>query len=71
MEETEPTKSNALESSLWEVQLLQHHAVPSVVTAAKFVNQPLPKQEWDLSSLLELEEDKVMVTDNFLISNSF
>ena len=59
MEEREPTKSNALKSSLWEVVALQKHAIPSVATAARFISQPLPNQEWDLSSVLETKEDDV------------
>ena len=59
MEEREPTKSNALKSSLWEIVGLQKHAIPSVATAARFISQPLPNQEWDLSSVLETKEDDV------------
>ncbi|XP_067635334.1 nucleolar complex protein 4 homolog A [Eurosta solidaginis] len=59
MEEREPTKSNALESSLWEVVSLQKHAIPAVASAARFISQPLPATEWDLSSVLEVKEDDI------------
>lgn len=59
MEERQPVKANALESSLWEIIALQKHALPSVAAAAKFIMQPLPKNEWDLSSVLEIKEDDV------------
>lgn len=59
MEEREPTKSNAIKSSLWEVVALQKHALPSVATAARFISQPLPNQEWDLSSVLETKDEDV------------
>ncbi|XP_036319086.1 nucleolar complex protein 4 homolog A-like [Rhagoletis pomonella] len=59
MEERDPTKSNALDSSLWEVVSLQKHAIPAVATAARFISQPLPTTEWDLSSVLELNEDDI------------
>lgn len=59
MDEREPTKSNALDSSLWEIVALQKHAIPAVATSARFISQPLPKQEWDLSSVLEIKEDDV------------
>ncbi|XP_037807090.1 nucleolar complex protein 4 homolog A [Lucilia sericata] len=59
MEEREPTKSNAIKSSLWEIVALQKHAIPSVATAARFISQPLPKNEWDLSSVLEVKEDDI------------
>ncbi|XP_013099965.1 nucleolar complex protein 4 homolog A [Stomoxys calcitrans] len=59
MEEREPTKSNAIDSSLWEVIALQKHSIPSVATAARFISQPLPKHEWDLSTVLEVKEDDI------------
>lgn len=59
MEERDPAKSNALDSSLWEVVSLQRHAIPAVANAARFISQPLPTTEWDLSSVLELKEDDV------------
>lgn len=59
MEERDPAKSNALDSSLWEVVSLQRHAIPAVANAARFISQPLPTTEWDLSSVLELKEDDI------------
>lgn len=59
MDERDPTKSNALESSLWEVVALQNHVLPSVATAARFISQPLPATEWDLADVLEVKENDV------------
>lgn len=59
VDERVPTKSNALESSLWEITTLQHHALPSIAQAAKFISNPLPTSEWDLGSYLEVNEDDV------------
>lgn len=59
MDERDPTKSNAIDSSLWEVAALQLHTIPSVSTAAKFISNPLPTIEWDLSQVLEIKEDDV------------
>ncbi|XP_055547924.1 nucleolar complex protein 4 homolog A [Wyeomyia smithii] len=59
MEERDPVKSNALESSLWEVAALQAHVLPSVAQAAKFISNPLPSVEWDLASVLEIDEDDI------------
>lgn len=53
MEERDPLKSNAISSSLWELQTLQQHVNPSVSTAAKFINSPLPSIEWDMSQVLD------------------
>ncbi|XP_059610551.1 nucleolar complex protein 4 homolog A [Phlebotomus argentipes] len=57
MDECDPTKSNAIESSLWEVATLQSHGIPSIATAAKFISNPLPTIEWDLTQVLGVTED--------------
>lgn len=59
MDERDPVKSNALDSSLWEVAALQSHVLPSVATAAKFISNPLPSAEWDLASVLEINENDI------------
>ncbi|XP_075158708.1 nucleolar complex protein 4 homolog A [Haematobia irritans] len=59
MEERDPTKSKAIDSSLWEILALQKHSIPSVATAARFISQPLPKIEWDLSTVLDIKEDDI------------
>lgn len=53
MEESDPLKSNAIYSSLWEIKTLQYHAIPNIATIAKFINSPLPTVEWDMGKLLE------------------
>lgn len=59
MEERDPIKSNALNSSLWEVATLQSHVLPSIATAAKFISNPFPSVEWDLASVLEINENDI------------
>lgn len=59
MEEGDPLKSHALESQLWEIQALQNHGIPAVAKAAKFISNPLPQIEWDLSNVLEVNENDV------------
>lgn len=59
MDERDPIKSNALDSSLWEVAALQSHVLPSVATAAKFISNPFPTAEWDLASVLEINEHDI------------
>jgi U3 small nucleolar RNA-associated protein 19 len=60
MDEADPNKSQALRSSLWEIQLLRNHMLPNVAQAAKnIMTQPLPGQEWDLANFLELKENDV------------
>lgn len=67
MDEADPTKSQALQSSLWELQLLRNHMLPNVSQAAKnIMTQPLPGQEWDLGNYLELKENDVSFATQFL-----
>lgn len=61
MDERTPGKSHAMESSLWEVASLQQHALPTIAQAARFIQNPLPSVEWDLATVLELNEDDVSV----------
>lgn len=63
MDERVPSKSNALESSLWEIVNLQQHAIPSIAQAAKFISNPLPATEYDLANFLEINEDDVSIKD--------
>ncbi|KAJ1520775.1 hypothetical protein ONE63_003869 [Megalurothrips usitatus] len=59
MEERDPSKSRAMESSLWELYSLQSHVLPGVGTAANFIYNPLPSVEWDLSQILEENSDDI------------
>lgn len=59
MDERDPLKSNAVNSSLWEIQSLQQHLLPSVATAARFINSPLPSVEWDFSRILDDTGDDI------------
>ncbi|GJQ73739.1 hypothetical protein Trydic_g14072 [Trypoxylus dichotomus] len=68
MEERDPLKSNAINSSLWEIQTLQSHALPTVAAAATFINNPLPSIEWDISKVLENTGDNIF--DKELKKNS-
>lgn len=61
MEERDPSKSRAMESSLWELHALQSHILPGVGNAANFIYNPLPSVEWDLSQILEESSDDVSI----------
>lgn len=52
MEEQNPYKSNATNSSLWEIQTLQNHVLPAVQLSAAFITSEMPKTEWDFSQNL-------------------
>lgn len=63
MDEADPNKSQALQSSLWEIQLLRNHILPNVSQVAKnIMTQPLPGNEWDLGNFLELKESDVSLS---------
>ena len=65
MDEADPNKSQALQSSLWEIQLLRNHMLPNVAQAAKnIMTQPLPGTEWDLGNFLELKENDVRIVES-------
>ncbi len=61
MEETDLSKCNATESSLWEIKSLQSHALPEIAYMAKFIDRDLPKAEWDLNLALELTLEDVRI----------
>ncbi|KAK0179863.1 hypothetical protein PV327_005574 [Microctonus hyperodae] len=58
-EERDPLQSNALLSSLWEIRALQFHALPSVATAARFIRDPLPSVEYDMTAALDRTGDQI------------
>uniref|UniRef100_H3CE75 Nucleolar complex associated 4 homolog n=1 Tax=Tetraodon nigroviridis TaxID=99883 RepID=H3CE75_TETNG len=51
MEEEDPARCGALESSLWEMKTLQRHHHPDVSRAAALINTPPPQQEDPLSQM--------------------
>jgi U3 small nucleolar RNA-associated protein 19 len=66
--EKDPLKTNAIDSSLWEMETLQSHYHPNVATLAKIFSQPFKKQsynmedflDWSYNSLLESESTRRM-----------
>lgn len=59
MDERDPSESNALDSSLWEIASLQQHLVPSIAQAARVIFNPLPKVEWNLASFIDVDDNDV------------
>ncbi|KAF9916077.1 hypothetical protein BX616_004677 [Lobosporangium transversale] len=51
--ESDPMKSNALQSSLWEIQTLQNHFAPNVATLAKIFNEQFTKPSYNLEDFLD------------------
>lgn len=67
MEEGDPRKSRALESSLWEVEALSQHVLPNVSGVAKNILKANQRTEFDLSQVLELTESDVSILRIFFI----
>ena len=53
MWETDPMKTYAIESSLWEIHTLQTHYHPNVATIAKIISEQFTKQAYNLEDFLD------------------
>lgn len=53
MKESDPMKTNAIESSLWEIHMLQAHYHPNVATIAKIISEQFTKQAYNLEDFLD------------------
>jgi len=63
-EQNDPAKTNATESSLWEIKTLSMHLLPSVSSVAKdLVDKGVKETEKDLSDLLETTHADIMDTE--------
>ncbi|KAH8820400.1 nucleolar complex protein-like protein [Xylogone sp. PMI_703] len=66
MEEEDPMKTQAIDSCLWEIVMLQSHYHPNVATLAKIISEQFTKHSYNLEdfldhsygSMLEAELDK-------------
>lgn len=52
MDEPDPMKSGALDSSLWEIQMLQFHYHPNVATIARVIAEQFRKPSFNLEHFL-------------------
>ncbi|KAI8812152.1 CBF/Mak21 family-domain-containing protein [Cladochytrium replicatum] len=48
-----PANCKAIESSLWEIQVLKNHYLPAVAELASIFEEPLTKPEFDLEDFLD------------------
>jgi len=53
MDEEDPMESNAIESSLWEIVMLQSHYHPNVATLAKIISEQFTKNAYNLEDFLD------------------
>ena len=64
-EEPDPMETDALESSLWEIQMLQSHYHPNVATIAKIISEQFTKQAYNLEDFLDHSYGTVSVFGGF------
>ena len=53
MEEPNPTMTDAIDSSLWEIHMLQSHYHPNVATVCKIISEQFTKQAYNLEDFLD------------------
>ncbi|KAI9819476.1 MAG: hypothetical protein M1827_006924 [Pycnora praestabilis] len=53
MSEQDPMQTHAIESSLWEVEMLQSHYHPNVATLAKIISEQFTKNAYNLEDFLD------------------
>jgi U3 small nucleolar RNA-associated protein 19 len=53
MDEEDPMETNAIESSLWEIVMLQSHYHPNVATLAKIIAEQFTKHSYNLEDFLD------------------
>lgn len=68
MEEPDPMETDALESSLWEIQMLQSHYHPNVATIAKIISEQFTKQSYNLEDFLDHSYGTVSVPARSIFS---
>ncbi|KAF7714370.1 Uncharacterized protein PECH_001936 [Penicillium ucsense] len=51
--EADPTRTNAIESSIWEIESLQSHYHPNVAAIAKIISEQFTKQAYNLEDFLD------------------
>ncbi|KAJ5625512.1 hypothetical protein N7510_001821 [Penicillium lagena] len=51
--EPDPTRTNALESSIWEIETLQSHYHPNVAAIARIISEQFTKQAYNLEDFLD------------------
>lgn len=53
MDELDPMETNAIESSMWELEALQSHYHPNVATLAKIISDQFTKRSYNLEDFLD------------------
>lgn len=59
----DPTLTNALESSLWELESLQTHYHPNVATLARIMSEQFRKPQYVLEDFLDMSYNSLMASE--------
>lgn len=63
-DEEDPMETHAIESSLWEIVMLQSHYHPNVATLAKIISEQFTKQSYNLEDFLDHSYGSMLEAEN-------
>ena len=66
MEELDPMETDAIDSSLWEIEALQSHYHPNVATIAKIISEQFTKHAYNLEDFLDHSYATVLYSYPFI-----
>lgn len=69
MAEQDPLLTNAIESSVWELETLQSHYHPNVATLAKIISEQFTKRSYNLEDFLDHSYTAVCFPPSFSIDS--
>ena len=69
MDEEDPMETDAIESSLWEIVMLQSHYHPNVATLAKIISEQFTKHAYNLEDFLDHSYGSVSISTLFKYTN--
>lgn len=62
-EEPDPTLTNAIESSLWEIETLQSHYHPNVAAIAGIISEQFTKQSYNMEDFLDYNYQGMLLAE--------
>ncbi|EED13396.1 ribosome biogenesis protein Noc4, putative [Talaromyces stipitatus ATCC 10500] len=62
-DETDPTLTNAIESSLWEIESLQSHYHPNVAAIARIISEQFTKQSYNMEDFLDYSYQGMLMAE--------
>ncbi|KAM5457618.1 Maturation and nuclear export of 40S ribosomal subunits interacting protein [Microsporum audouinii] len=61
--ESNPTLTNAIQSSLWEIETLQSHYHPNTAALARIISEQFTKQQYNVEDFLDLSYQAMLDTE--------